>query len=53
MRPDIKTIFVSGYARELIQDKGVFEQGTEFLQKPVSPKELLKKIRAILDRNCT
>ena len=53
MSPEIKTIFFSGYARELIQDRGVFEQGTEFLQKPVSLKDLLKKIRAILDRNRT
>jgi CheY-like chemotaxis protein len=50
MRPDIKTIFVSGYARDLIQDKSVIDNGLEFLQKPVSPEELLNKIRAVLDR---
>jgi PAS domain S-box-containing protein len=50
MRPDIKAIFISGYARDLMQDNGVIDKGPEFLQKPVSPKELLKKIRAVLDR---
>ena len=50
MRPDIKAIFISGYARDLMQDEGVIDKGSEFLQKPVSQVDLLKKIRAVLDR---
>ena len=50
MRPDIKTIFVSGYAQDLMQDKGLRGNGPVFLQKPVSLKDLLKNIRAVLDR---
>ncbi|MBI5633835.1 MAG: PAS domain-containing protein [Nitrospirae bacterium] len=50
MWQDIKAIFLSGYARDLIQDRGVFEKGPEFIQKPVLPNDLLKKIREVLDR---
>jgi PAS domain S-box-containing protein len=50
MMPDIRAIFLSGYARDLIQDRGVFDNGPEFIQKPVLPKELLRKIREVLDR---
>jgi PAS domain S-box-containing protein len=50
IRPDIKTIFVSGYARDLMQDKADHDDGPVFLQKPVLPKDLLDKIRAVLDR---
>ena len=49
MRPDIKTIFVSGYAMDLMQDKGV-PDGSAFLQKPVQMRDLLIKIRDVLDR---
>jgi len=49
IRPDVKTIFVSGYAMDLMQDKGV-DDGSAFLQKPVQPKNLLIKIRDVLDR---
>ncbi len=49
INPDIKTIFVSGYAMDLMQDKGVHD-GSAFLQKPVQPKNLLIKIREVLDR---
>jgi PAS domain S-box-containing protein len=50
IRSDIKTIFVSGYARDLMQDKGVHDSGPDFIQKPILPKNLLEKIRVVLDR---
>jgi len=50
LSPDIKTIFISGYARNLMGDNDVLDAGPEFLKKPVSPKDLLNKIRTMLDR---
>ncbi len=49
LRPDIKGIFVSGYAPENIQHRELLDVQTEVLFKPVSPKILLKTIRKILD----
>ena len=50
INPRIKTIFLSGYTANLIHKKGILEEGLNFMLKPVSPKELLKKVREALDR---
>jgi PAS domain S-box-containing protein len=50
VRPYIKTLFTSGYATDLIQKKGFPETDFSFISKPVSPKELLKKVREVLDK---
>jgi len=49
LRPEIKGIFVSGYAPENIQQKDLLEVHMGILYKPVSPKELLQTVRTILD----
>lgn len=51
VRPDAKVLFISGYAADIIRRKGVFEEGVHFVSKPVSPFELLRKLREILDQN--
>ncbi|HUK99286.1 MAG TPA: response regulator, partial [Nitrospirota bacterium] len=48
--PNIKVIFTSGYPADLILKEGVIEQGLEFLPKPASPQEILKKVRYVLDQ---
>ncbi|HBR22369.1 MAG TPA: hypothetical protein DD713_07390 [Nitrospiraceae bacterium] len=50
VNPGIKTIFLSGYTANLIHKKGILEKGLDFILKPVSPKELLRKVREALDR---
>jgi PAS domain S-box-containing protein len=50
IRPDIKALFTSGYAADIIQKKGVFEERFDFISKPISPKGFLKKVREILDQ---
>ncbi|MDP2156336.1 MAG: ATP-binding protein, partial [Nitrospirota bacterium] len=47
--PKIKVLFMSGYTEEVIYRKGVLEKGLSFISKPVSPHEILKKIREVLD----
>ena len=48
--PEISTLFISGYTADIIHKKGISEAGLDFISKPVSPFELLRKIREILDR---
>ncbi len=48
--PDIRAIFVSGYTANLIHRKGILSEGVDFIMKPVSPIDLLKKVREVLDR---
>ncbi len=49
IRHDIKAIFVSGYTADNIQGCGT-EDGIDFISKPVSPKELVRKVRELLDK---
>ncbi len=50
LKPDIKAIFISGYTEDIIKREDIFEMGLNFIPKPVSPSDLLKKIREVLDK---
>jgi PAS domain S-box-containing protein len=47
--PAVKALFTSGYTAEIIHKKGILEDGVNFLSKPVSPNELLNKVKDLLD----
>jgi len=49
-KPDLKALFTSGYPADFIQKEGVLEEGLNFISKPTSVQELLKKVRDVLDR---
>jgi signal transduction histidine kinase/ActR/RegA family two-component response regulator len=49
LRPEMKTLFVSGYTADIISDNGVIEEGVHFLQKPFSIEALTAKVRDVLD----
>ncbi len=49
LKPGIRTIFMSGYTADIIANRGVLEQGVEFIQKPFSLKALAAKVRQVLD----
>jgi PAS domain S-box-containing protein len=53
MWPDLKVIFMSGYADEAIGQHGVLEPDVDFLPKPFAPLDLAQKVRAVLDRETT
>ncbi len=50
MRPGIKALFTSGYTADIVHKKGILEEGTDFITKPIIPQELLMKVRDILNR---
>ncbi len=47
--PNMKVIFISGYATDILYKKGIIEEGLNFISKPMSPDELLIKVREVLD----
>ena len=49
LKPDIRTLFTSGYAGDSLKES-ILDLQIDFLPKPFSPVDLLKKIRDILDR---
>lgn len=49
LRPGIKVIFVSGYSPDIVRDRASFEKEATIVYKPISPRELLKKVRSVLD----
>jgi CheY-like chemotaxis protein len=47
--PDIKSLFLSGYAADILIQKGLLEKGLNFICKPVQMNDLLRKVRSLLD----
>jgi CheY-like chemotaxis protein len=50
MMPHIKVIFASGYTGDIVSKSKLLEEGFEFISKPISPRQLLRKIRELLDK---
>jgi FixJ family two-component response regulator len=51
LRPDVRLLFVSGYAGKTVLDHKVFDLETNFLQKPYTLKQLSGKIRGALNHD--
>lgn len=49
INPSIKVIFLSGYSTEIIDNNVRTSKQAAFMTKPVPPRELLLKVRQILD----
>jgi len=50
MQPDMKVMFMSGYTDEIVAHQDVLKPGTFFIDKPLIPSILTKKIREVLDK---
>ncbi len=50
MRPGVKSLFMSGYAADVLGSRGILEEGVNFIQKPFGSDEFALKVRQVLDR---
>jgi PAS domain S-box-containing protein len=50
IRPDLKVLYMSGYANDALVNHSVVERGFIFLQKPFAPVELVRKVRELAAR---
>ncbi|HTQ03056.1 MAG TPA: PAS domain S-box protein [Polyangiaceae bacterium] len=48
-RPGTKVLYMSGYPDEALLRHGAVEAGVAYLQKPLTPESLSRKVRAVLD----
>jgi two-component system cell cycle sensor histidine kinase/response regulator CckA len=48
-RPQLKVLFMSGYAYDAALEHGPLKPGLNFLQKPFTPEGLAQKVREVLD----
>jgi two-component system cell cycle sensor histidine kinase/response regulator CckA len=48
LRPDLRVLYMSGYAEEIVAPHGVLEAGAAFIAKPLTAEGLGMKIREVL-----
>jgi len=48
--PDMRVLFMSGYTKEILAERGILVDASDFMTKPVKPFVLLNKVREMLDR---
>ena len=48
-RPDLAVLYMSGYEKETITERGVLKPGMAFIEKSFSPEGLCHKVREVLD----
>jgi len=53
LRPEMKTLYMSGYTNDAVVRHGVMENTIAFIQKPITPDALARKIREVLDAPAT
>jgi len=51
VRPDMKVLCMSGYTDDSIVRHGVMDSDIAYLQKPITPETLTRKVREVLDGN--
>ena len=48
-RPGVKTLFVSGYAHEVIAQHGDLDDQSALLEKPFTPEQLVQRVRDLIE----
>jgi len=49
-RPEVKVLFMSGYAEDVIATQRLREEGIALIQKPFTPDELISELRGLFAR---
>ncbi len=49
IRPETRTLFMSGYMDDALGEHGILPANINFIQKPFSPRVIAQKVRDILD----
>jgi CheY-like chemotaxis protein len=49
LSPGVKVLFNSGYPFDLLVNKNILPEDENFFTKPIAPRELLRKVREVLD----
>jgi PAS domain S-box-containing protein len=50
LRPSMRVLFTSGYTDGEIEQRGLLRPGAAFIQKPLTPRSLVRAVQKILDR---
>ena len=48
--PEIKVLYMSGYVKNFISHQGILGKEMNYIQKPFTVDELVKKVRGVLDK---
>jgi PAS domain S-box-containing protein len=49
VKPGVEVLFMSGYTADVIAQRGVLDEGVQFLSKPFTRDDLARKVREMLD----
>ena len=49
IRPETRTLFMSGYMDDALGEHGILPANVNFIQKPFSPRVIAQRVRDILD----
>jgi CheY-like chemotaxis protein len=47
--PEIRVLYMSGYAHPVLASQGTLDRGVTLVEKPFSESALLSKVREVLD----
>ena len=50
VRPDIRALFTSGYTGDILGGAAGIDPQFDFIAKPITPDEFLRKVRDVLER---
>jgi len=50
IKPGLKVLFASGYPSDFTHKSEILAEGLDFIDKPVTPDNLIRKVREVLDK---